>query len=230
MKYLLVVGFACDVYRQTPRARIFVGDKLIDEFYIPHHKDTLNTKMKEFWQNKHILKPSLLFESTNIEIKNFPPLRFYEVEIDMTPNQVELSIKIENSDSNYVNGFMSTSTLIKLQVCYFFPLHQKLLLRLKKIRNKNCLIQNYAWCRQDKNYIFDLVYNPNGMKWRGDNGQISKPSFNIGGNGYFSCLLVKKYGIFIIKSIKSYRYYFKHLIINYFFNKYSEYANQRNSD
>ena len=39
MKYLLVVGFACDIYRQEPRARIFIRDKLIDEFYILPHKD-----------------------------------------------------------------------------------------------------------------------------------------------------------------------------------------------
>ena len=33
MKYLLVVGFHCDVYRREPRARLFFNDKLIDERY-----------------------------------------------------------------------------------------------------------------------------------------------------------------------------------------------------
>ena len=44
MKYLLVVGFACDVYRQEPRARIFVDNKLIDEFNIQHHESNFQKK------------------------------------------------------------------------------------------------------------------------------------------------------------------------------------------
>ena len=225
MKYLVVVGFNCEKYRKEPRARIFVGDKLIDEFYIPYHKDTLPTAMKNFWQNKHILQPFSYSESTNMYIKNFSSLRFYEVSMDMTLNQVELRIEIKNSDSNNVNGFMSKSTLINLQVCYFFPLHQKLLLRLKEIKNKNSLTQNYAWYRSDINHIFNFVSNVNYMIWKGDNKQIFTPNFRIGGNGYFSCLLVKKYGIFITKNNKPYRYNFNPLIINYFIDKYHQHAN-----
>ena len=70
MRYLLVVGFACEVYRKEPRARIFVGDKLIDEFYIPHHKDILPNVIKEFQQNKHILQPFSRIEEFNIQINN----------------------------------------------------------------------------------------------------------------------------------------------------------------
>ena len=70
MKYLLVVGFACDVYRQEPRARIFVGNKLIDEFYIPHHKDTLTPAIKKFRQDKQLLQPCSELERVNIQIKN----------------------------------------------------------------------------------------------------------------------------------------------------------------
>ena len=47
MRYLLVVGFACEVYRREPRARIFVGDKLIDEFTISHSTDNLFTLKKK---------------------------------------------------------------------------------------------------------------------------------------------------------------------------------------
>ena len=234
MKYLLVVGFACDIYRQEPRARIFVGDKLIDEFYIPHHKDILPNVIKEFQQNKHILQPFSRIEEFNIQINNFPPLRFYEVEIDTTLNQAELRIEIKNSDSNYTNGFITNSTLIKLQLCYFFPLHQKLLLRFKGIRNKNRQTQNYAWYRLDKNYIFDLAVN--GLCWQGKNGQIvdSKryylTKYKLGGDGVFTCELVKKYQILINKLTKSNKYNFDTILVDYFLNKYEQHENQRNTD
>ena len=70
MRYLLVVGFHCDVYRKEPQARIFFGNKLIDEFYIPNCKDTLPTVIKEFSQNRHILQPFSENEWTNIYTKN----------------------------------------------------------------------------------------------------------------------------------------------------------------
>ena len=44
MKYLLVVGFHCDVYRREPRARLFFNDKLIDEFNIKVDKGEIQLK------------------------------------------------------------------------------------------------------------------------------------------------------------------------------------------
>ena len=234
MKYLLVLGFACDVYRQKPRARIFIGNKLIDEFYIPCHKDTLNPAMENFWKNKHRLEPFSQSEWTNINIKNFPPLRFYLVKIDPTLDRTELRIEIENSDSNNTNGFITKSTLLTLTVCCFFPLHKKLLLRLNEIKNKNRLIQNYAWYRSSKNWIFNLIMN--GLHWQEKNVQIfnsnryNLSAYSLGGDGVFTCELVKKYQILINKIKKSNRYIFDNILIDYFLNKYEQHENQRNTD
>jgi len=233
MKYLLVVGFSCDVYRQEPRARIFFGNKLIDEFYIKHHKDTLTTALENFLQNRYILQPFSSIAKINIQIKNFPSLRFYEIEIDTTLDRKELCIEIENSDSNNTNGFITNSTLIKLQVCYFFPLHQKLLLRFKEIKNKNEETQNYAWYRSYKSRIFDLIIN--GLCWQGKNGQMFDSDRHqggcpLGGDGVFTCELVKKHQILINKPKKSIRYNFDYRLIDYFLNKYEQHANQRNTD
>jgi hypothetical protein len=237
MKYLLVVGFACDVHKKEPRARIFFGDKLIDEFNIEHHKDTLTIAKTNFFQKINILQPYSTIELVNnVQIKNFIPLRFYEIKVDKTKSQEELRIEIKNNDSNYNNGFMTNSTLIQLQVCHFFPLDKKLLSRLVKIRNKNMISKSYAWFRSNKNTIFKL--NENGIEWRGENTQVFNYKnnmdygmYNIGGNGYFYCKLVKKYGIFISKLYKSYRYnLFRTYIIDYFINKYEQYENQRNSN
>jgi hypothetical protein len=225
MKYLLVVGFACDVYRKEPRARVFVNNKLIDEFNIKHYKNVLTTT-NNFLQNKHILQPFSLIEQLNNGIKNFPPLRFYEIEIDQEQKQLKLCIDIENNDSNYVNGFMTASSLLTLRIFYFFPLNEKILSRLRKIQNKKRLTKNYAWYRNNKNIIFDV--NSADLQWHGKNKQIIKinlSNYNIGGSGYFICDLVKKYGIFIPKLKESCRYKFPKFIINYFLDKYQQYAN-----
>ena len=233
MKYLLVVGFACDVYRRQPRARIFVRDKLIDEFYILPHKDTLTPAMENL-KNLNILQPFSRIEENNIQINSFPPLRFYEIEIDTTLDKTELCIEIENSDSNNTNGFITNSTLIKIQVCYFFPLHQKLLSRFQEIKNKNRSTQKYAWYRANKNRIFDIAFN--GLHWKGKNGQIVDSNrdllmcYNLGGDGVFTCELVKKYQILMRKPKKSYRYNFENRLIDYFINKYEQHENQRNTD
>ena len=234
MKYLLVVGFACEVYKKEPRARIFVGDKLIDEFYILHHKETLTPAIENFQQNRHILQPFSLIKEFYIQIKNFPPLRFYEIDIDTTLDRTELRIEIKNSDSNYTNGFITNSTIIKLQVCYFFPLHKKFLLRFKEIKNKNRQTQNYAWYRIYKNYIFNLTVNS--LHWQGKNGQIVDSGrdylydYYLGGDGVFTCELVKKYQILMNKPKKTTRYNFDNTLIDYFLNKYEQHENQRNTD
>ena len=242
MRYLLVVGFACDVYRREPRARIFVGDKLIDEFLVSHEKDKLTNTQKK-WKNNNInnLQPVSYIDYINEEIKTFPTLRFYEIDLDNTQSQVELRIDIKNSDSNYTNGFMTASTLLKLQVCHFFPLNKKLISRLVKFRKKNYINKNYAWYVSNRNKIFRLLDN-GVMQWYSNKKEIktdlSKDNFykigghySIGVDGYFSGNLIKKYGFFVSKMLRPYRYnLFGTPTIDYFLNKYEQHANQRNTD
>jgi hypothetical protein len=190
--------------------------------------------MKSFYKNKHILQPFSHTEESNIQLNNFPPLRFYEIDIDTTLDRENLRIEIKNSDSNYTNGFITHSTLIQLKVYYFFPLNQKLLLRFKQIKNKNRSTQQYAWYRSSKNHIFDLLQNQ--LQWQGKNGQIVEYAryqingYRLGGDGVFVYKLVKKYQILISKLKKFNRYNFNTMIVDYLLNKYNEYANQRNTD
>jgi hypothetical protein len=225
MKYLLVVGFSCEVYRKEPRARIYVGDKLIDEFLISHHKDTFIDAKKNFLQ----LQPLPSDKFNNMMIRNLPPLRFYEIEIPKKYNQLKLRIDVDNDDSNSTNGFITKSTLLKLQSLYFFPYNKKILLYLDKIKTKNRIGKNYAWYRRQKCCIFDIADNTKYYR-------ISKESISlfpaekikthdIGGSGYFDCELVKKYGIFIPQLIKSRRFILGLPLLNYLYDKYEEYAN-----
>jgi hypothetical protein len=233
MRYLLIVGFNCDVYRQEPRARILVGNNLIDEFNIAHYKDTLPTATEKFFKNRHVLQPHSTTQ--NIQIKNFPPLKFYEIEIDNTLNKVELRIEIENNDCNYNNGFITNSTMIQLRVCTFFPLNQKLLSKLIKIKEKKRLSQNYAWYYSKKQMLFNLLNficikqkkKFKTVEFTSDN-DIS--FINFGGDVVFTCELFKKYKILVNKIKKTYRYNMQSIYINFFINKYKQHENQRNTD
>jgi hypothetical protein len=226
MKYLLVVGFACEVYKSEPCSRVFINDKLIDEFYIQHHKDQLSIDFKNFNQNNHILKPDVKSKIDDIYTKNFPPLRFYEVEINQQQEKLKLRIEIDNNDSNSTNGFVTKSTLLELQFFYFFPIPinvKQLIARLLKIIKKYRFSKNFAWRYCNKKFLFDLIQN---TVWYGKNKQ-NFPSVHhkVGGSGYFYCELRKKYGMFITNLPKSYRFGFTSFFINYFIDKYKQYAN-----
>jgi len=230
MRYLLVVGFACEVYRREPRARIYVGDQLIDEFYIKHHKNKCEEKINNFCKNFHKLEPYSPKDFQKIVLENLPPLRFYEIDIDKNQKKLKISIFIENNDNNYTNGFITKNTLIKLRHFYFFPLHKKYFLKLEKIITKKKFTKNYAWYCRSNNKIFDLS---NSFKWQGKNQYIKHSCisyFNIGGNGSFFCELIKKYNFFILKIDKIHRIVFDFNIINYILNKYKQHENQRNTD
>ena len=228
----MVVGFACDVYRQEPRVRIFVGNQLIDEFHILRNSSVNTYSVSDFSQLESWSRIAFFRK----QINNFPSLRFYEVEIDKNMDQLTLRINVENQDSNYTNGFVSKSTLIKLKVCMFFPLDQKILTRLSKIIKKKFFKKNFAWLYSKKNDIFNL-FHAGCLKWVGDNKEIYTDKVtellserNVGGNGYFIGNISKKYGIYFPKIKKSYRFIFNSDIINYLIDKYQYHAHQRNRD
>lgn len=235
MRYLLVVGFACDVYRREPRARIFVGDQLVDEFSITHTPSSLWPSISDFQKKMHPLQPLVWAELDNLWMKNHPPLKFYELQFDKEINNLSLRIDIRNHDSNYSNGYMSRSTLIRLEVCRFFPLEQKLLRRLQKIKMRRRSSENHAWYNAWKNQTFDLVIN--GMHWQREDGKKITNSgltliraHDIGGDGAFLCELSKKYGILMPTLARAWRHNFNYPITNYLFDKYQQHAHQRDTN
>jgi len=236
MRYLLVVGFACDVFRREPRARIFVGDRLVDEFSIPHAPSSWWPAREEFLKKKsHILQPCPWSDIDNLWMKNHPPLKFYELQCDDEITNLTLRIDIHNHDSNHSNGYMTRSTLIRLEACVLFPLHAGLLRRLEKIRVIGRMSENYAWYRAQKNQIFDIVLN--GMRWQGANGRniANSPSAclsaqSIGGGGAWVCELEKKYGMLLPRLARACRLYFNYPLISNLFDKYQQHAHQRDSD
>jgi len=242
MKYLLVLGFICKVYKKEPLARIYVGKKLIDEYNITAHDDDW---FYNFQQKHHILQPNLTSQFENLHLKNIPPLKIYELEIDEKQEDITFSIEIINDDNNYNNGFMTKSTLIQLRIFYFFPYNLKLLSKLEKIYNKNKISKNLAWYYSGRCNLFDTCLKH--MTWNKKNKEEvilrnkTLSHYQVGGSGYFTCKRYKKYGILISKLFKSYRFAMNRIdpgvgsyelksTLNFMIDKYQQHENKRNFD
>ena len=92
---ILALGFYCQIYKKRPNIRIIVDNVFIDDFDIEPHN----------------------FEDTSI-----PNLKFYQLNLpDDDLCEHSISLQIKNDDSNYNNGFMTKSTLIKFHTCYLAP-------------------------------------------------------------------------------------------------------------
>jgi hypothetical protein len=228
MRYLLAVGFCCDVFRKEPRTRIFIDDHLIDEFDVKNYQITRVINDVELYKK---LQPSPL-EYSNIEIDMVQSLlKFYEIELNEKQEKLNLCIHVDNDDSNFNNGFMNRSTLLRLACFYIVPLNKKISIKLIKIFKKKITKKTYAWYRRRHSGMYNLLPY---TTWYGKNNQkysdLKKTRFNIGGSGYFSCDLIKKYKIFMPTIYKPYRFSINQTLYNYIFDKYKQYADQRSTD
>ena len=57
--YLLVVGFICNVYRKEPKVRLFLNEKLIDEFNIKNRSEKIDSDNKKNNLLKNFLKQNM---------------------------------------------------------------------------------------------------------------------------------------------------------------------------
>lgn len=233
MKYVLVVGIDCKVYRRQPRARLFFNEQLIDEFYIPHHDGKKNL-INPCNNLKHLLEPySEKIEMEYLQNK-LPPLQFYEFDVDDKLQRALIRIDVDNDDSNYSNGFITKSTQLQFKVLSLLPADRKIYEWFGSIsRNQRCA-EKYAWHRKKLyNIFFSLIDN---LTWIGNNGQkfinlthFYNDIYPIGGSGSLQCELIKKYGILLGKlqyPSRSYIYSVRNGIHTIIYDKYEKYANQ----
>jgi hypothetical protein len=176
--------------------------------------------------------------STKKNIKH-PKIFVYVIDNEiLKKSKGKITIKIQNSDSNYVNGFMTKSTLIHLSVFYIMPYllfkepietTQKYLNIWSKKSNSDSLkkiINYYKGVRI--NYPINLKHFFNLIQ----NNEKMNNDCVIGGDCNFEIELEKKYNIWWAKNIKNIGFFW----INYIFikdfivelsNKYKQNENQR---
>jgi hypothetical protein len=234
MRYLLMLGFFCNVYKKKPNVRLKFNNQLIDEFDVEHCPDIHghDAEWCEKLKDLHPLQPLDNNFIIKYKYKNLPPLRIYEVEIDKNQQKLKIHIEIKNSDSNYTNGFVTRSTLLQLRYLGLIPLNKKMVAKFILILKKKRIGKNMSWYYSNSlPRWFDLAEN---YIWYGQKTGILKNrkgislyTHELGDDGYFEINLKKKYGLLIPENKKNcnYRYRLPESYINLILNKYQQYAN-----
>ena len=122
MKYILVLGIIFEKYKNPAKIKITTDQSLIDEFYldqdknptfdfldkITHHKEKMYKKHNQARLDKQFINQEW-------------PTYFRVYQLQRLPLGDRIKIEVENPNSDYTNGFMRNSSLIKFPVIAFFP-------------------------------------------------------------------------------------------------------------
>jgi hypothetical protein len=208
-----------------------------------HALDT-HSWLKELPVSKFLFK-DVCSKDTKIGTKTYikhPKIFVYVIDNEiLKTSEGKITIKIQNSDSNYVNGFMTKSTLLHLSTFYIIP--------YALFKDPIETTQRYlnVWSKKARQYSVKEIINyyknvrinyPINLKGFFDLIQNSKKNNNdcvVGGDCDYEIELKKKYNIWWAKDIKNIGFFW----INYIFikdfivdlsNKYKQNENQRNSD
>ena len=164
---VLALGFYCQIYKKRPNVRIFVNNIFIDEFDVDSHD----------------------FENCN----SIPNLKFYQLNLLDEFHKHSIKLEIKNSDSNYNNGFMTKSTLIKFHTCCLVPCDD-----YQYVLNKINFTHSFKFEEADMKTFNLIPY----LNWKDEkNNFIENPlHLTIGGSGVFTCDLFKHISVLKPKS------------------------------
>jgi hypothetical protein len=156
-------------------------------------------------------------------------------------SQYKLKIEIKNSDSNYVNGFMSKSTLLYPSIFYIMPytlfedpinytqryieLYSRKTTACKLMKIISWYKSRFFWPKNFNNY-FTLVNNK---------GEKESLLYVFGGDATLEITMKKKYGIYwpekmnLLGFFRINRFFVKDFVVR-LIDKYKQDENQRNTD
>ena len=120
MKYFLVLGIEFKKYKRPANITVHVGDKFIDEFQLdrdfPCTSDVLphleHKSFQKCGRPEWLTRPDWIDTWTKHKI----PTLFKVYELDDIDLEGKLTIKVDNSNSDFTNGFMKNSSTIRLAI------------------------------------------------------------------------------------------------------------------
>jgi hypothetical protein len=120
MKYFLVLGIEYKKYKKPAHITVYVGEKFIDTFQLD--RDFLCTtdvlaQIDTKWYEKHG-RPEWLKRPdwTDTWKRHKLPTYFKVYELDDNNLEGKLTIKVDNSNTDFTNGFMKNCSLIRLAI------------------------------------------------------------------------------------------------------------------
>jgi hypothetical protein len=153
MKYTLIIGIEFKKFKRPATLTVHIGNTFVDTFDLeqdyPPKKTTIaftDTEKNELYESSKWGGSSWILDDLSDREIDIPT--FYKMyEIDEECVEGTLKIRVENSNSDYTNGFMKNSSLVKFPIVSivpssFFEDHGKKLMeittRLKRVEAKYC--------------------------------------------------------------------------------------------
>ncbi len=124
MKYILVLGIEYKKFKNQAKISVEIGNKFVDTFELdqdyPGTKE-MQSYLEPYWYDKLDKKRWLSVKPQGTQdwqsLPNF--FKVYEIHEDNLNDL--LRIGVENSNSDYTNGFIKNSSLMKLSIVALFP-------------------------------------------------------------------------------------------------------------
>ena len=122
MKYFLVIGIEYKFFQKPADITIHIANQFVDTFQLEKDFPPATDILKQIdptWYEKHG-KGHWLTREDWIEMWKDIPSLFKVYEIDDSVIEGKLKIKVENSHSDYTNGFMKNSSVIRFPIVAIF--------------------------------------------------------------------------------------------------------------
>lgn len=122
MKCFLVISIEYKFFQKPADITIHLGDNFIDTFQLDRDYAVTNVlpQIENQWYKKLGVDRHLTRENRVQEWAELPS--FYKVyEMEDSAINGKLQIKVENSDSDYTNGFMRNSSMIRFPIISIVP-------------------------------------------------------------------------------------------------------------
>jgi len=183
MKYFLVIGIEYKFFQNPANITIHVGDRFIDAFTLekdfPPATDHLSHVDSE-WYRKHG-KEDWLTGKGCAEAWNQLPALFKVYEIDDSALEGKLEIKVQNNNSDFTNGFMKNSSLIKFPIVALFKKDlvrnrsEKMMKAIVKFRNGWKQFGGFIYVNKPPGFIRGLWPNASSF-WVSKENEIHEKS------------------------------------------------------
>jgi len=127
MKYTLILGIEYKKFKRPATITVHIGDTFVDTFALerdyPLKKTTVSFSDTE---KDRLYEPSKSFDSQwildELSDREIDLPTFYKIyEIDENYVEGSIKIKVENSNSDYTNGFMRNSSWMKFKLISLVP-------------------------------------------------------------------------------------------------------------
>ena len=123
MEYFLVIGIEYKKYRNPAGLSVWLDNELVDDFTLDKtHKFTKSLPIENKWYEEFDCANRLSSRNWKNAWAYTPQPTFYKCyRVNGNKANDKLRIEVRNSNSNYTNGFMTRSSLMRFPMIAMFP-------------------------------------------------------------------------------------------------------------